>query len=239
MPSIDENGEMAGDGRVNGDCPFAEKVIPYLMNIKVRGGGLTRRSNISGIGPYDVAMSTYSLLGMTLFDTLTTSGSRWLRSGELCRHLQAVESNDCDPCLQSQEWLEQYRVLDGWIVESVKAANREGTGEDERSSGSIAQAAEACDLSKSQTVKGLFYVLTGTLTPGDGVEPTQKTYQGLDPPVKDEEELDWVPYCVARRDLVNECPNASDHQCGVVPVIAVAEDSVEGRRMMEAFLERR
>ena len=224
MARIDETCGIAGDSCGNGDCPFTEKVIPYLMNIKARGGGLTGRSNISGVAEYDVVMSTYGLLGLMLSNTLKTNKTRWLRNVGLWRRLQAVESISFDGHSRSEESFEQYSVLRGCIADCIMAEcaahpiNVATTMEGDES------VARLCDLAGAQIIKDLFYVFTGTRTPGDVVDPRQKTYEEFSPSVEDGEELNWAPYCELRGSSVDECSDASSHRCGVVPIIGVLED---------------
>lgn len=200
---------MAGDSGGNGDCPFSEKVIPYLVNIKVRGGGLTGGSNISGVAVYDVAMSTYGVLGLMLHNILVTNDRRWLSNVDLRRCLQAVESIPLDGHSQPEAWFEQCSVLRGCIADCiVDSVNRVVEVEGEQGDDCVAQ---LCDLTEVQIIKDLFYVLIGTRTPGDGVDWAQKTYREFSPSVKDGEELDWAPYCAMRGSSVDGCEGANDH----------------------------
>ena len=192
MPFIEERREITGRRNfVNddwrefspGQCPLARRILPYLVPLHrqlVSSGRvfLTTSTRLVGIEDYDDYMSVHAVLAVLMGSSVNTNDDRWLKDSALIATLKGSESGWVSPYRPDEDhgWREHCLMarIDLGVVGEMWSANTSTFRErfffsvGQQAEGNVSRVGDTVDRCGVQSLKDMFYVVTGARTPRRG-----------------------------------------------------------------------
>lgn len=216
---------------LQGRCPLARKVLPHLDRIWRNMVGQELASNytaVSGIGMYDVYFSAFAILALFAAASINSGQFWWLEDSGLMEKLRRIDG-EFRPGMRLAdlaECLERLKVCDD-VVLAVEAILRECPRFEEwmgqlfvpvTGTASLQEVGSLIDRTEIQTLRDVFYVITGRKTRMDeelGRRPEDRRLrcEMLLPEVG--MELEWRTVCLVDGCLVSE-GDTCGHATGMI-----------------------
>ena len=218
-----------------GQCPLARMILPYLVPLHrqlVSSGRvfLTTSTRLVEIEDYDDYMSVHAVLAVLIASSVNTNDDRWLEDSALIATLKGFESGKVTPyrhdedhgwrkhCLMAR--IDLGVVGDMWSANTSTFRTRFFCSVGAPAEGNVSRVGDTVDRCGVQSLKDIFYVVTGARTPRDTcvVHPWERSSAVDLIPTGREEVLTWDHECPTVDSA--ECwVGMCDHLMGVIPLI--------------------
>lgn len=214
-----------------GKCALAGQVLPYVALLHDQLVGRVERVqayNISGIRVYDRYMYVCAIIVLVVASSIAANDVEWLDDNELTECLGALETGEKDGCTGSRFLMEQCSVsmermnraqID--LVCSRSTGGRAAIPVEGWMNPVVSKMSAAVDGCGVQTLKDVFYVVTGTRTEEDQVRAEEKrggvaVIAAVSSELQRNRVISWRWWCAQTESL--ECVGCN-HFTGLLPVV--------------------
>lgn len=211
-----------------GECPLAGQVLPYavLLHDQLAGRVVSvHAGNLSGIRVYDRYMYVCAVVVFTMASSIAANDMEWLEDNELMECLGALEAGENHSQIGQLVLAEQCTAL-------MRRINRADIGlACLRSTGgraAVRKVSAAVDQRGVQTLKDVFYIVTGWRTDSDQVRAEEKrcgvaVVVAALSALESSQVISWRWWCAQTESL--ECTGCK-HLTGLLPVVGEVSSAV-------------
>ena len=217
-----------------GECPLAGQVLPYavLLHDQLVGSVVSvHAGKISGIGVYDRYMYVCAVVVFTMASSIATNDMEWLDDEELVECLRALETGEKDGrtgtrFLQEQctSLMKRINSAEVSLACSRSIGGRAAVPVEGWTNPVVRMMSAAVDSCGVQTLKDVFYMVTGWRTEEDRVRAEDKcgavaVVAAASSGLQARQVISWRWWCAQTESL--ECVGCM-HLTGLLPVVEEA-----------------